>query len=329
MIDVRCYTCAMETASKPVISHGNNYVKAAFAVLAIACALPFVSTGMALAAGIIFSFVVGNPWPRESSKISKYLLQVSVVGLGFGMNIVEVWRVGRSSVLFTALGIAFTLGCGLMIGLFLGTRRKTSALICFGTAICGGSAIAAMAPVIEADDDESAVALGTVFTLNAVALFIFPLVGHMLDLSQHQFGVWAGMAIHDTSSVVGAASAYGKESLAIGTTVKLSRAIWIAPVVMITAMLVKSKGKARIPLFIIGFVAAASIAALLPSANTLWHGVATIARQSLVVTLFFVGAGLSPKVLRNVGAKPLAQGVALWAVVSIVTLEAITHGLIR
>lgn len=319
----------MQTEANPADKGRNRYIKASFAVLAVACAIPFVSTGMALAAGIIFSLVVGNPWPKESSRISKYLLQISVVGLGFGMNIVEVWRVGRSSVVFTALGIAFTLACGLIIGKFIGTRRKTSALICFGTAICGGSAIAAMAPVIEADDDESAVALGTVFTLNAVALFLFPLLGHLIALSQHQFGVWAGMAIHDTSSVVGAASSYGTESLAIGTTVKLSRAIWIAPVVMITSLIVKGKGKARIPLFIIGFVAAASIAAFLPSAHTIWHGVAAISRQSLVVTLFFVGAGLSPKVLRNVGVKPLVQGVILWCIVSVATLEAITHGLIR
>ena len=183
-----------------------------------------------------------------------------------------------------------------------------------------------MAPAIDAKNDESAVALATVFTLNAVALILFPIVGHMLNLGQHSFGVWAGMAIHDTSSVVGAASSYGQEALAIGTTVKLSRAIWIAPIVLGATFITKGGGKARIPLFIVGFIAAAAVAALLPNAGGLWHGIALVARQSLVVTLFLIGAGLSPAVLRNVGMRPLAQGVILWAIVSVATLEAITHG---
>jgi len=300
--------------------------KVGFVLLAALCAFPFVSTGMGLAAGIVFSFALGNPWPGQSAKISKNLLQISVVGLGFGMNIVQVWQVGRSSVLFTAAGIAFTIACGMALGKLVGTHGRTSALISFGTAICGGSAIAAMAPVIDAESDESAVALATVFTLNAVALLLFPILGHLMGLGQHAFGVWAGMAIHDTSSVVGAASSYGAEALAIGTTVKLSRAIWIAPVVMITSMLMKNGGKVRIPLFIVGFIVAAGIAALLPQAQTIWHGVSSVARQSLVVTLFFIGAGLSPSVLRNVGIRPLAQGIVLWGVVSVATLEAITHG---
>jgi uncharacterized integral membrane protein (TIGR00698 family) len=318
----------MHAGTQEVVENKQRYARIAFVILAATCALPFVSTGMALAAGIVFSFIVGNPWHKESAKISKHLLQVSVVGLGFGMNIVEVWKVGRSSVLFTALGIVFTLACGLLIGRVMGTKHKTSALISFGTAICGGSAIAAMSPVIDADDDENAIALGTVFVLNAVALILFPLVGHLLDIGQHQFGVWAGMAIHDTSSVVGAASSYGRDALDVGTTVKLSRAIWIAPVVMITSFFVKGKGKARIPLFIIGFVVASAIAALLPAAQVIWHGVAAVARQSLVVTLFLIGAGLTPSVLRNVGVRPLAQGILLWCIVSTVTLLAITHGMI-
>jgi len=300
--------------------------QAAFVLLALLCACPFVSTGMGLAVGIAFSFALGNPWPRMTAKLSKGLLQLSVVGLGFGMSIVQVWRVGRGSILFTAAGIVFTLVFGLFLGKLLKTDKRTSALVCFGTAICGGSAIAAMAPVIEAENDESAVALATVFTLNAVALFIFPLLGHLMGLGQHQFGVWAGMAIHDTSSVVGAASAYGKEALAIGTTVKLSRAIWIAPAVMITSLILKKSGKPKIPLFIVGFIAAAGLRALLPGGEVLWHATSLVARQSLVVTLFLIGAGLGPAVLRRVGARPLAQGLVLWAVVSIVTLEAVSHG---
>jgi uncharacterized integral membrane protein (TIGR00698 family) len=304
----------------------HKYVKAAFVALALACLLPWVSTGMALATGIVFSLIVGNPWPEQTAKISKNLLQISVVGLGFGMNIVEVWNVGRTSILFTACGIAFTLGCGLLLGHFLGTQRRTSALICFGTAICGGSAIAAMAPVIEAKNDESAVALATVFTLNAVALVLFPFVGHRIGLGQHGFGVWAGMAIHDTSSVVGAASAYGREALDIGTTVKLSRALWIAPVVMATAFLIKGKGRFAVPLFIVGFIAAATIAVLLPQANFVWGWIARAARQCLVVTLFLIGAGISAGMLRRIGPKPLAQGIILWGIVSTVTLGFIRMG---
>ncbi|MBN1404714.1 MAG: putative sulfate exporter family transporter [Opitutales bacterium] len=300
--------------------------KAAFVLLAALCMAPFVSTGMALAAGIAFSLTLGNPWPQQSAKISKNLLQISVVGLGFGMNLTEVWRVGRSSLLFTALGIAFTIGTGLLIGRMMGTSRKTSALVSFGTAICGGSAIAAMSPVLDADSDENAVALATVFTLNAAALFLFPVIGHMMGLGQEQFGVWAGMAIHDTSSVVGAASAYGAQALAVGTTVKLSRAVWIAPVVMITSLFTKGGGKARVPLFIIGFIVAAALAALIPAAAPVWKGVSLLARQSLVLTLFLIGAGLGRGVLKKVGVRPLAQGVLLWIIVSVVTIEAVTRG---
>ena len=317
----------METSvSEAQINPREKYVKAAFLCLAVVCLLPYVSTGMALGAGIAFSFAFGNPWAEKSAAFSKNLLQLSVVGLGFGTNIVQVWEVGRTSIFFTALGIIFTLACGMLLGRLIGTQKRTSALICFGTAICGGSAIAAMAPAIDAKNDESAVALATVFTLNAVALVLFPLVGHLLGLSQHDFGVWAGMAIHDTSSVVGAASSYGHDALAVGTTVKLSRAIWIAPVVMATTFLMKGSGKARIPLFIIGFVAAAAVATMLPAASGLWRGLAITARQSLVVTLFLIGAGLSPAILKRVGVRPLAQGVILWGIVSAVTLEVISHG---
>jgi uncharacterized integral membrane protein (TIGR00698 family) len=299
--------------------------KAAFLVLAGACLLPVVSTGAALAAGIAFSLALGNPWHKETGKISKILLQVSVVGLGFGMNLVEVWSVGRSSILFTAVGIILTVSCGLFLGRLFGTGTRTSALVSFGTAICGGSAIAAMAPVVKAHDDESAVALATVFTLNAAALFLFPMFGHYAGMSGPEFGVWAGVAVHDTSSVVGAASAYGAGALGIATTVKLTRAVWIAPAVMVAGFVTKGDAKARVPLFIVGFVLAAILAAVLP-APRLWMGVSAVARQSLVLTLFLIGAGLTPAMLKKVGARPLLQGVTLWALVSVGTYLAVTRG---
>ena len=281
---------------------------------------------MAIAAGMIFGLALGNPWPKESGKYSKILLQVSVVGLGFGMNVAEVWSVGKSALLFTAAGIALTLGMGYLLGRALGTERRTSALLSFGTAICGGSAIAAMAPVVKARDEESAVALATVFSLNAAALFLFPLLGHLAGMSGHNFGVWAGVAVHDTSSVVGAASAYGDGALAIATTVKLSRALWIAPVVMLTAFFLKSDAKARVPLFIVGFVLAAVITSLLPGWQPLWHALSASAKQALALTLFLIGAGLSPAMLKKVGARPLLQGIALWGLVAAFSFLAVERG---
>lgn len=300
--------------------------KIVFLLILIVCAMPSVTTAHALVAGIFFSLLLENPWPEKSAIWSRTLLQVAVVGLGFGLSATEVWQVGKSSVVYTVVGIALTLGLGALIGRWCNAGRNTSILIAVGTAICGGSAIAAMAPVIKSEDDETAIALATVFTLNAVALLLFPLAGHYLGLSQQQFGLWAGLAFHDTSSVVGAASSYGSGALAVGMTVKLTRAMWIAPVVMAVALVLKSEQKARIPLFIIGFVVATAISTLVPQCRLLWSNVAAIARQCLVVTLFLVGAGLSKKVLKNVGFRPMLQGISLWLVVSGLTLAALLKG---
>lgn len=294
--------------------------KILFIVCLLICAFPQVGTAAGLIMGILFSLLLGNPWPRKSAKLSKIVLQISVVGLGFGLSLGEVLQTGKDSVIFTIVGIAFTLAVGFSLGKVFNTNRNTSALISFGTAICGGSAIAAMAPVLKAEDDETAVALATVFTLNSVALLLFPVVGHTLHLSQNLFGTWAGLAIHDTSSVVGAAASYGAHALAIGTIVKLTRAIWIIPVVIGTAWLKKSDRRAKVPLFIIGFILAATIRTLLPQYGTYWGDFATVAKQSLVMTLFLIGAGLSRGVLRQVGIRPLLQGVTLWLVVSSLTL---------
>jgi len=297
-----------------------------FLLLGTVCLLPVVTTPMALAAGIVFSLLFGNPWPQKSVATSQILLKLSVVGLGFGLSIQDVWTVGQSSVVYTVVGITVTIAVGLILGRLLHIRGNTSALISCGTAICGGSAIAAIAPVIKAEDDETAVALATIFTLNAVALIVFPLVGHHFDLTQHQFGVWAGLAIHDTSSVVGAAASYGVQALDVGTTVKLTRAAWIAPIALGAGLLVRSRGKTKFPLFIVGFVVAAVLHSLIPQFSSLWQVLSGVARQFLVLTLFLVGAGITRDVLQRIGIRPFLQGVTLWIIVSILTLTAICTG---
>jgi uncharacterized integral membrane protein (TIGR00698 family) len=302
---------------------GMKVRKVLFTACVALCLLPQIGTSTALVAGILFSILAGNPWPKKTAKLSHVILQISVVGLGFGLSLAEVLKTGKDSVVFTVAGISGTLLLGHFLGRLLKTGRNTSALISFGTAICGGSAIAALAPVLKAEDDETAVSLATVFTLNAVALLLFPLVGHALHLDQAVFGTWAGLAIHDTSSVVGAAASYGPQALAIATTVKLTRAIWITPIVLVAAWLNKSERKAQVPLFIVGFILAATCRTLFPQYGPYWAGLASVAKQSLVLTLFLIGAGLSKEVLKTVGARPLLQGVILWLAVSCATLTAI------
>ena len=302
--------------------------KILFLTLLTACLVPAVSTVHALLAGILFSLLLGNPWPGQTAAWSRRLLQMSVVGLGFGLSFTQVWEVGKSSFLYTVIGIMLILLAGQVFGRLFRTERNTSILIAFGTAICGGSAIAAMAPIIKARDDQAALALATVFSLNAIGLLVFPFFGHLLNLDQHQFGLWAALAIHDTSSVVGATAAYGPAALATGTTVKLTRALWIIPFVLAAAGATRCRARARVPLFIIGFVLAAALHSLLPQFANVWAGLTLLARQALVVTLFLIGTGLTREILRRVGIRPLAQGVSLWVLASSVTLAAILGGLI-
>lgn len=301
---------------------------ASFLALAAASLHPAVGPAAALTAGLLFSLAFGNPGPRRTALWSKLLLQASVVGLGFGLSLGTVWRVGARSAAYTVVGIAATLAAGFVLGRIVGTAGPISTLISFGTAICGGSAIAAMAPVVKAKSDEIAVSLATVFTLNATALLLFPAVGRLFHLGQAGFGLWAGLAIHDTSSVVGAASAYGPEALAVATTVKLTRALWIMPCVLAAAAAARSAEKAPFPHFVLGFLAAAALRTALPSLQPLWTVLVAIARQSLVLTLFLIGAGLSRDVLERVGLRPLAHGAALWVLSSAVTLAAISSGLV-
>jgi uncharacterized integral membrane protein (TIGR00698 family) len=292
-------------------------------MLMLICLLPQIDAAVSLAFGIIFSLSFGNPLPKFSTSWSKKLLQISVIGLGFGVGIGNVLREGEKSIVYTIIGIFITLMLGATIGKMLKVNSNTSRLISFGTAICGGSAIAAIAPVIKAKDEEVAVSLATVFALNAVALFLFPIVGHFLKLDQQSFGVWSGLAIHDTSSVVGASSSYGHEALMTGVTVKLTRALWITPFVLGFAIFGKSKSKITIPYFIFGFIAAAIVSTFFQSQNYVWNEMAFVAKRLLVVTLFLIGAGLSRETIKHVGVQPMAQGIVLWLIVSITTLTAI------
>lgn len=303
-----------------------NWRKIIFFILVLLCLTPYVSPPIALALGLLLAFTIGNPYREEIRKPTRILLQVSVVLLGFGMNLGEVYKAGRDGFLFTVATIFGTLLLGYLIGKLLGINEKISSLISSGTAICGGSAIAAVAPVIDADSEEISVSLGTVFVLNSVALFLFPLIGHALSLTQHQFGIWSAIAIHDTSSVVGASQAYGPEALAIATTVKLTRALWIVPVAFLFSFLYRAKStKVAIPWFILLFLLAAVARTYAPSKipPSLFDSLVNVAKAGLTVTLFLIGASLSPKMLKQVGAKPFLQGVILWVVISIVSLWAV------
>jgi len=296
-----------------------------FAGLALS-ATGLLSPSLALLAGILFALVFAHPYEEACRSYSKFPLQVSVVGLGFGMNLHEVLRAGRSGFLYTAIGIIGALAIGLALGRILSVDRKASFLIATGTAICGGSAIAAVAPITQADDHEIAVSIGTVFVLNSVALLLFPSIGLRLHLTQPQFGLWAALAIHDTSSVVGAAAKYGAEALSIGTTVKLARALWIVPLSIVTAYAMKSKARIQWPWFILFFCLAAVAKTYVPAGAPFFAVLSRLGKLGLTATLFLIGASLSKSALRQVGLRPLLQGVVLWAIVAVVTLLAIRSG---
>jgi uncharacterized integral membrane protein (TIGR00698 family) len=281
---------------------------------------------MALLVGLVFGAIAAHPYPGESRQVSKYLLQAAVVGLGFGMNLQEVVRAGKSGFVYTAVGIAFALTLGTLIGKLLAVEATASFLISAGTAICGGSAIAAIGPVVGATEDEMSVSLGTIFLLNSVALLTFPAIGIALKLTQTQFGLWAALAIHDTSSVVGASAKYGLVALAVGTTVKLARALWIVPVTVATAVAKGSKTRIQWPWFILFFCLAAVANTYLFPGSRFYHLLTSIGKLMLIFTLFLIGATLSPAALRKVGPRPLLQGVLLWIIVAVSSLLAIRAG---
>ena len=290
------------------------------------CLTPIISPPIALLIGFAIAQTIGHPFIHLNHKATSLLLKISVVGLGFGMNVHSALSAGKEGFLFTVASILGTLGFGLLLGRFLKIEKKTSHLISCGTAICGGSAIAAISPIIGADEKQISVALGTVFILNSIALFLFPWIGHMLDLSQMQFGLWSAIAIHDTSSVVGAANKYGAEALQIATTVKLARALWIIPVALLTTVFFKSgKQKIKIPYFIGLFILAMIVNTYFPIIHPISGYLVDIAKIGLTVTLFLIGAGLSRSVLKSVGFKPLLQGIILWILISATALYAVIH----
>jgi uncharacterized integral membrane protein (TIGR00698 family) len=286
----------------------------------------FVSPPVALAIGLGFGLAFPNPYSQEAKNVSKFLLQASVVGLGFGMNLHQVVQAGRSGFVYTMIGISFALLAGMGLGTLLGVRRVPAFLISAGTAICGGSAIAAVGPITDASDEEMAVALGTVFVLNSVALLIFPAIGIALKLTQSQFGLWAALAIHDTSSVVGAAAKYGTEALAVATTVKLARALWIVPLALGTAMVRRAKAKIQWPWFIGFFCLAAVCNTYLPAGAHAYSIAVKIAKIGLTATLFLIGSGISVATIKRVGHRPLLQGIILWLLVLVGSLWMIRLG---
>jgi uncharacterized integral membrane protein (TIGR00698 family) len=314
----------------PVISNLSR--KIIFILCLILCTMPFIDPPLALLLGIVLAQTIGHPWMHLNAKATKRLLQYSVVGLGFGMNWFEAMKAGQQGFIFTVCSIAGTFILGWILSRILKIDAKTSYLISSGTAICGGSAIAAVSPILKADDKQISVALGTVFILNSIALILFPVLGHALQLSAHQFGVWAAIAIHDTSSVVGAASKYvidknkPLEALQIATTIKLERALWIIPVAFATTFLFRNKSKKiTIPWFILFFVIAMLLNTYLPQMQPLSSWIVLFAKKGLTITLFLIGAGLSRNVLKSVGIRPLIEAVLLWICISAVSLLVITN----
>lgn len=305
-----------------------SWQKALFFILILFILSPWGSPAAALALGLVVALTIGNPYPDLSGKPAKYLLQTSVVLLGFGMNLSAVYRAGREGIIFIVCVVFGALLLGFLIGRLLKTPGRITTLITTGTAICGGSAIAAVGPAIKAENDEMSVSLGTIFLLNAAALFLFPAVGHSIGMTEAQFGLWAAIAIQDTSSVVGASSLYGPEALSVATTVKLARALWIAPLAIALALIYReagSKTKIAIPWFIFFFVAAAAVRTFAPEKTppSLFDAVVNLAKAGFTVTLFLIGLSLSREMLRRVGWRPLLLGTILWMIIASAALWAV------
>ena len=294
-----------------------------FFVGLIVAASGLVSPPVALLGGLLYGFILTHPFHVESKSLAKFLLQASVVALGFGMNLREVVHAGRSGFLYTAASITIAMLLGLGFGYLLQVEKKSAFLISAGTAICGGSAIAAVGPIADASEEEMAVSLGTVFILNSVALFLFPLIGYAFHLTQSQFGLWSALAIHDTSSVVGATAKYGPIALAVGTTIKLARALWIVPLSLVTAVALKSKARIQWPWFILLFCLAALLNTVLPTFLPAFGVLNHLGKIGLTVTLFLIGTGLNKETLQRVGVRPLLQGLVLWIIVGTASLALI------
>lgn len=311
-------------------------IQVLFLILAAVSLFLGVSSGAALIAGICFGLLFGNPFAAKTKQITPLLLQLSVVGMGAGMNLGVIAQVGSQGIGYTAIGILATFAIGELLGNWIKVDRTSTLLVSTGTAICGGSAIAAMSSAIRAKDHEVSVSLVTVFLLNAAALFVFPWLGHKVGLDERQFGLWAALAIHDTSSVVGASMQFGTTALQIATTVKLARTLWIIPVTLLMGTLYTRSSSGKLPLgkikkpwFILGFLGAAALVTWVPGLQPMGLLVSTGARRALVLTLFLIGCGFNRATLSQVGLKPLLQGFLLWLIVGAGTLGAITLGYIR
>ncbi|MBF4515707.1 putative sulfate exporter family transporter [Flavobacterium sp. ANB] len=306
------------------------FQQAIFALVIVLCLFSIISPPIALLLGVLIVNIFGNPFVTFNSKAITFLLQFSVVGLGFGMNATSAISAGKEGFLLTIFSIFSTLIFGTLLGKWLKTDKKTSHLISCGTAICGGSAIAAISPVIKSNENQTSIALGVIFVLNSIALFAFPFIGHQLDLSQKEFGLWCAIAIHDTSSVVGAANKYGAEALQIATTVKLARALWIIPISLLTAAIFKKQQgstgtKIKIPYFIGLFILAMLFNTYLPATAIISPAIVSIAKIGLTITLFLIGATLNINTLKSVGVKPLLQGVFLWIFIAGLSLISIIY----
>lgn len=300
-----------------------------FFIGVILAATGLVSPPIALLGGILYALLLPHPFAGESRGLARFLLEASVVCLGFGMNLHEVLDAGRSGVAFTALSIAVAMICGMALGRVLRVGRKCAFLISAGTAICGGSAIAAVGPIAQATEEEMAVSLGAIFILNSVALFLFPAIGRAMHLTQAQFGLWSALAIQDTSSVIGATARYGAEAMRIGATVKLVRALWIIPISFVAAASMKSRARIRWPWFIGFFCLAAVAGSFAPALHPAFAQLDRLGRAGLTVTLFLIGSGLNRKALTQVGIRPLSQGLVLWLIVGAGTLALIAAKWIR
>lgn len=292
-----------------------------FIILIVLCLSGLISSPIALILGFLFTLFVGQPFQAFAAKSIQFLLKISVVGLGFGMFLMETLKTGKEGLMITVLTIAATLTLGYFLARALKIDSRLGHLISSGTSICGGSAIAAVSPVINAKPKTISVSLGVVFLLNSIALFIFPGIGHFFGMSQHQFGLWAAVAIHDTSSVVGAALEYGEEALRVATTVKLARTLWIIPVSLLSMFLFKTKdGKIKIPWFILFFILAILINSYLNLPNVVTESIVGVSKRLLIVCLFLVGTTLSIKDIKKTGFKPFLLGISLWVFISIASL---------
>lgn len=304
----------------------ETLIKVLFILCMVLCILGYVSSPVALVGGFLFSYFLGHPFITLNSKAVNSLLKIAVVGLGFGMNLKETLAAGKDGFLLTVFSISITLILGYFLGRLLKMNRKSSHLISSGTAICGGSAIAAVSPVINASEKDISISLGVIFLLNSIALVVFPPLGHLFGLTQHQFGLWCAIAIHDTSSVVGAAYTFGEEALKVATTVKLARALWIIPLSLLSVFLFKGKGKSvKIPYFIFLFILAIILNSYLPIPEFLTNGITSISKSLLILTLFLIGAGLSIEKIKSAGWKPMVLGFSLWIFISIASILVILN----